>query len=403
MNNFPNYNLKEFNAYVQNFNQDISDMISIKNTIQSWIKRGIDLNLGTDQLQNQINKWIKKENELIEEFKNNINELKKVDDRIEKNDIIIYNDNLDSFSEKWNELFTIYEKIYCNLEEDVKILNNAKNDISAYEKLGVQMGNAMQLLDSQINNIKASCDESLNKLKLIIEKIQTESKKILTEDEMKKFNDVTEGLLVDFNASDYNKNIPNEWQPRVGKNKAVINSGVLFDENETAFKFSKGSECILYNFKSNPNALKCATYELWVKLDGNPENLAWVLSQYPDYGWSRSIVLNDHRLGNCGITQGHGHNFNLGKPPINKWHHLVGVWDQGGTSNVYLNGKAGNPRTNTKNGVTKNNNSEQLVIGGRGKKDHRHNSKCFISDVRIYNRILTHDEIIQLFNKGRRS
>ncbi len=94
MINFPNTNIKEFNAYVQNFNEDILNMIAIKNTIQSWIDRGLDLNLGTDQLQDQINRWIKKENELLEEFKNNINELKKVDDRIEKIHLKIIKQNI---------------------------------------------------------------------------------------------------------------------------------------------------------------------------------------------------------------------------------------------------------------------------------------------------------------------
>ena len=50
---------------------------------------------------------------------------------------------------------------------------------------------------------------------------------------------------------------------------------------------------------------KNITFEIWVKFKKKPENVAWVLSQAPDYSYSRAIAVNDHRLGLVGITSGH--------------------------------------------------------------------------------------------------
>ena len=143
---------------------------------------------------------------------------------------------------------------------------------------------------------------------------------------------------------------------------------------------------------------------MWVKLEGYPgkTNLAWVMSQIPDFGWSRAIALNDPRMGKVSMTVGGGWDSGLGAAEVDKWLHVVAVWDQGGTSDVYLNGKKGKAKTHTKNGSGPRI-GQKLAIGGRANNDSSHNTASSVSDVRVYDRMLNYQEVAQLYAFGRRS
>ena len=143
-------------------------------------------------------------------------------------------------------------------------------------------------------------------------------------------------------------------------------------------------------------------FEVWLKLTEPPPNLAWVLTQSPDYGWSRAIAANDHRLGNASISVGGEWDSGLGQAAVNEWVHIVGVWDQGNQSTVYMNGVQGAVRSSTSNGPGSDAN-ETLHIGGRESSDGGHNSPMMISDVRVYDRGLSSSEVAQLYGNGRRS
>lgn len=149
-----------------------------------------------------------------------------------------------------------------------------------------------------------------------------------------------------------------------GSHEAAVPAGVQWDAAEQAFTFSSGGSTITVDLATNPNAMDQVSYEAWFKLPSSPgSNKAWLLSQTPDYGWSRAVTLNDNRLGYTSITTGSSWNSGFNVPSINEWHHVVGAWDQDGASTVYLDGVKGESNSSTSNGAGSNS-AEVFNIGG---------------------------------------
>jgi hypothetical protein len=122
------------------------------------------------------------------------------------------------------------------------------------------------------------------------------------------------------------------------------------------------------------------------------------MSQYPDQGWSRSITLNDGRLSRTtgvSVTYGGGWRNTLPKPPMKKWFHVVATWDHDKRSCVYLNAKLGQC-TAARNGKHPSR-KEQLIIGGRGPNDGRHNPSVKVHSARVYNQVLSKNEVVNLY------
>ena len=133
--------------------------------------------------------------------------------------------------------------------------------------------------------------------------------------------------------------------------------------------------------------MPAVSYECWVKVGKYDKTKGWIVSQYPDYGWSRALTLSDTRMGaGPAITPG-GFNYGTQRQPTDTWFHLVGAFEQGKPSTVYVDGVSGNVRTG-RNGVGTNV-GEMLVIGGRGPNDGAHNMHYVsIASVRVYTRRL---------------
>jgi nitrite reductase/ring-hydroxylating ferredoxin subunit len=178
---------------------------------------------------------------------------------------------------------------------------------------------------------------------------------------------------------------------------------VKFDALEKAFVFSVAGEVITVPVATNPTTLSEVTYAVWVKVLGEiPEgNLAWIAGQAPDYGWSRALTLNDWRLGHVSITTSTYWDSQLGRAPRGCWIHVVGVWRQGGSCTVYLNGARG--ATITAHSGKGYDPAEALTIGGRSAGDPNHNAAVAISDVSVYGRALSDEEVLALFGRGRES
>ena len=70
-----------------------------------------------------------------------------------------------------------------NLEQDILILENVNQNISDYAKLGVQLGNALEQINTQKENIKNAINNSVINLEHIVEQLQTESNKIINDTE----------------------------------------------------------------------------------------------------------------------------------------------------------------------------------------------------------------------------
>merc|ERR1719210_511934 len=94
------------------------------------------------------------------------------------------------------------------------------------------------------------------------------------------------------------------------------------------------------------------------------------MSQAPDYGWSRAVVVSDGRLGGLGQTPG-PFDSGLGTVPIKEWFTLIGVWTQKGHCQTWFNGQPGKERT-CSNGERAGG-DDQIAIGGRISEDAGHN------------------------------
>mmetsp|Transcript_16084 Transcript_16084/g.56013 ORF Transcript_16084/g.56013 Transcript_16084/m.56013 type:complete len:522 (+) Transcript_16084:98-1663(+) len=234
--------------------------------------------------------------------------------------------------------------------------------------------------------------------------------------------DLSRGLLLDLRARSYD--LSGSWTnlaasgpttpaaaaaasglPRVAAARppeaARVPSGVRFDEDEKAFFFSEGGDVISTPLATNPWALRSVTYSAWVKVPTEPKNLAWLLCQSPDYGWSRALTLNDYRLGHVSIATSRYWDSGLGKVPVGEWCHVVGVWCCDAECNVYLNGVRGEGTT-ANNGKSADS-GETLFIGGRSPKDTAHNAANYVSDVAIWGRALSEAEVQVLYRCGRPS
>lgn len=211
--------------------------------------------------------------------------------------------------------------------------------------------------------------------------------------------ELRDGLVLELNAGDYAQN--GIWTNRVrNQPSASVPSKVRYDGAERAFIFEEGGDVIQVPLATS--TWMNVSFAVWVKvLSISKCNLGWIMAQSPDYCWSRALTLNDWRLGNVSITTSCYWDSKLGPAPVGTWIHVVGVWRQGGDSTCYLNGVRG--------AVADGNNSrgsdpsEALTIGGRAPMDAAHNPGVAISEVRVYNRALTDEDVEALFMRGQQS
>ena len=259
--NYPTKKIDELNSYVLNFVNDLAYMEDIVNKLDDWNQRGIVVGNSIEQLGKQIEEWKNAMNGLIEQFKNNILTLKDMDDRIDTNNNIDFNESSGSYEERWQYLYTIYCNIFHNLNSDIAILNNVNNDIGKYQELGVKLGSVKTTIDDQINGIQTAIDNSLNELDQIVDSIKDYSKKILTDkelaDDRNNYLAIYSKIGVDAMSFllYFNMNTQINWDPVVdGTNvlnhvkKALISShSPIYDESKGNSHYETGSTK-LYNW-----------------------------------------------------------------------------------------------------------------------------------------------------------
>lgn len=195
----------ELISYIDNFNNDINQMLKIRTQMKKWTHNGIDLSNCIISIDKQIDRLNKKMFSLLENIKNNILELKKVDDRVKDsssnitiNDISFNGDNL---IEHWKKVFTIYNNLYTNLSDDVKILNNVIIDVSNYKSLGVDMGNTLDIIKKQIDDINIAAKKSSEGVNDIINLVKLESDKIEIESFIEKTIKLSEDTTGDITTT----------------------------------------------------------------------------------------------------------------------------------------------------------------------------------------------------------
>ena len=184
---YPEETVLILKKYIENFDNDIIELKKLEKNIKIWCKRGININNSIEPLQEQINIWETKMIELLNNLKDNIINLKLVDDRIDSNNKLTIK-KLEEFSEnsqKWEYLFDIYKTILENLKKDTIILYDIENKIKNYKKLGVELGDAIDKIQYQNNNIIQSINLSMTGLKNLIKLIKIESNKIIENEDVK--------------------------------------------------------------------------------------------------------------------------------------------------------------------------------------------------------------------------
>ena len=192
------------------------------------------------------------------------------------------------------------------------------------------------------------------------------------------------GLIFALYASDHQNK---KWTDRKGNLPVAIPPSAKFESNYVQLKGTALSVAL----PTHPKVLKSVTYVLRFRVPSVPNNLGWVMSQSPDFGWSRAIAISDSRLGKVGQTPGHFEP-GLGTIEPGSWNVLIGTWTQGGICQTWLNGVPGKTRT-CQNGDNQSGNSV-LIIGGRGVTDGGHNPPMIdISHALVYERVIANDEI----------
>eukprot|EP01047_Picozoa_sp_COSAG01_P035050 COSAG01_NODE_2663_length_7293_cov_5.946483_3_plen_265_part_00 len=199
-------------------------------------------------------------------------------------------------------------------------------------------------------------------------------------------NDTAHVLITELRGEYYTPSSLN-WSNQVAgaaNGSVPVTVDATYNASAGTFHFTN-SDVISVPLPTSASAYPSVSYEAWVKVGSAPNSLSWIVSQYPDYGWSRAVTLLDSRMGaGPGITPG-GFDYGHNQVPIGTWTHVVGAWTPAsdGTSNIYVNGVAGTARAvNNGDGASA---GQLLVIGGRGPGDSRHNLRdLYIGGVRVY-------------------
>ena len=204
-------------------------------------------------------------------------------------------------------------------------------------------------------------------------------------------------MKLDLRATDYSGS-GTTWKSRFGPSAKLYGRPKQL-KGEGSLFFDSHSQWAGVDLNTDGHDMPQVSYSVWARIPKPISgNLGWVMSQYPDHGWSRSITINDHRLSRtAGVsaTVGGGWRNTLPKPPVGKWFHVVASWNQGRQTCVYLNGKKGQC---TKAGNGKHaSRKETLIIGGRGPNDRGHNPSVIINTVQVYKSILSQSDVTALF------
>lgn len=213
------------------------------------------------------------------------------------------------------------------------------------------------------------------------------------------------------------------WKNHVSGQPDATTSAVVSYRDETkAFHVDEGKpdnhadaeDVIRVAVATSPAKMLNVTYEGWIKVDdggyGNPEDSkCWMFSNAPDAGWSRAVAVNDDRFGWYGVTP--GGDTKLDETENAKefteqefaysWIHIVGTFEEKNKAEIFVNGVKGFAKVanNDASRVRELAEQEYFIIGGGA------GGSCpaSISDVRVYDRVLTAEDINCLYLLGRRS
>lgn len=209
MNPYPTDKIKELNAYILNFHQDVITMNAIVENMTKWHDRGIAVEAALVPLQSQIASWKSTMDGQLMRFKTNLVMLKELDDRVrssikidlditpEYDGIVVPSTRSDTDGSNeaavvhnvdamgsWESLYVTYTDLFVNLNEDIDVLQEAHKAITGYASLGIELKSALDTIDAQIKKINNGIQSSISELDEIIENIKKVSMMVLSDDEI---------------------------------------------------------------------------------------------------------------------------------------------------------------------------------------------------------------------------
>ncbi len=148
----------------------------------------------------------------------------------------------------------------------------------------------------------------------------------------------------------------------------------------------------------NSTVMPRCTIVIGVYLESEANDRGWVLS-IDKGGYNRSIVLHDDRFKGMGMPSGGNRsvwsNDDEGQPRMKQWMHIAAVYSQGASNNkFYVDGVLAPNQIYSSTGWG----YSQVTIGTNPGFDN-HWVDCWVKEVKIYDRILSDDEIQQLNNQ----
>jgi len=164
--------------------------------------------------------------------------------------------------------------------------------------------------------------------------------------------------------------------------------------------FHFNNEVATYPFDISPTAHPQLSLEIRFKMITRT-NYGWIIG-HDNGGYDRGITVFDSRFG--GIASGIGgktYNSTLGYPNINEWYHVIATFENGNSQcAVYVHGEDGSTQVqNIEKPLNNKAGHSSFSVGGLVIPQLRHTVDAIISTVRVYDKVLSSDEVHTIFSQ----
>ncbi len=195
-----------------------------------------------------------------------------------------------------------------------------------------------------------------------------------------------------------------------GNNNAILLTGAILEPNSGviagAIRFDSNSEEVtVENGADLLNGLDAFTIALWVKSNAIFTDKGFIFPQTPNGNDGIFSLRYDAKGADgggtnvikAGITTTKGKQIYESTSDVQttEWQHIALTWRSGRGLTLYINGVLDQPSFNSTATEGKIKNAKKFIIG-RGAKDENGSWDGLIDDVRLYNRVLSPSEILNL-------
>ena len=213
-------------------------------------------------------------------------------------------------------------------------------------------------------------------------------------------NIVTDGLTFAADAGNLvsYQNSSTSAYSLTGSIEGTLVNGTGFNNSKGGYwEFDNSNDKITFPNNAIFNHTSELTIESWVKFDGNSNDFIFekgnVNTQYSLFSHGTDIVFRTYHAADSGyttllITKANADITN------GQWHHIVGSWD-GSIKRIYVDGQ--DKGSQSKSGALTTT-SQGAAIGAFGGTSSGYYFGGDIAIVRIYNKGLSQDEVLQNFN-----